>query len=217
MKAYDVILFDLDGTLTDPGEGITNSVAYALNKVGIAVEDRQSLYPYIGPPLRDSFMNFAGMSYDEATQAIEDYREYYRVKGLFENILYPGMKECLSQLQQAGKRLLVATSKPELFAQQILEHFGIDSFFEAVAGADMAETRVKKADIITYALQLGDITDVSRVLMVGDRCFDMEGARAFGMDCMGVTYGYGSREELLGAGATYLADSAADIARRILE
>ena len=216
MKKYDVILFDLDGTLTDPGEGITNSVAHALEKVGIAVESRESLFPYIGPPLRDSFMNFAGMDYDGATQAIEDYREYYRVKGLFENILYPGMKECLARLQQAGKRLLVATSKPELFARQILEHFGIDGYFEYVAGADMAEIRVKKADIIAYGLEECGISDVSRVLMVGDRYFDVEGAKAFGMDCMGVTYGYGSREELLEAGAAYLADSAEDVARQIL-
>ena len=215
-RQYDVMFFDLDGTLTDPGEGITKSVQYALAQNGIQVADRRELYCFIGPPLKNSFMKYYGFSTEQAMRAIYQYREYFRKQGIFENLLYPGMSDLLSQLQKAGKRLIVATSKPELFARQILEHFQISSCFEYIAGADMEETRVNKDQVIRYALDTCHIEEVSKVLMVGDREYDVLGARALGMDCVGVLYGYGSREELENAGAAYLAESVPALEKLLL-
>lgn len=212
MKDYKVVLFDLDGTLTDPGEGITNSVMYALKKYGIDVEDRRTLYKFIGPPLHESFENFYDFSEEEAQRAVSYYREYYSEKGIFENVLYDGMKEVLEQLAKSGKQLMVATSKPEYFANQILEHFGIAEYFSFVAGANMDGSRTKKEDVIAYALQQCKQVDVSEILMIGDRKFDILGAKKFGIDSAGVLFGYGEKQELEDAGATYLIERPKDIA-----
>lgn len=211
MKDYKVVLFDLDGTLTDPGEGITNSVMYALKKYGIDVEDRRTLYKFIGPPLHESFENFYDFSEEEAQRAVSYYREYYSEKGIFENALYDGMKEVLEQLTKSGKQLMVATSKPEYFANQILEHFGIAEYFSFVAGANMDGSRTKKEDVIAYALQQCKQVDVSEILMIGDRKFDILGAKKFGIDSAGVLFGYGEKQELEDAGATYLIEKPKDI------
>lgn len=195
------ILFDLDGTLTDPMIGITKSVQYALRAYGIEVERLEDLCPFIGPPLRDSFMKYYGFDPDQATEAIWKYREYFSVTGLYENKEYAGIKEMLSALQAAGKKLYVATSKPELFAKKILEHFQMAEYFTFIGGASMDEVRVKKGDVIRYVLEENQITDLCQVVMAGDREHDVIGAKEAGVESIGVLYGYGSREELEAAGA----------------
>ena len=145
---YDIILFDLDGTLTDPGEGITNSVAYALGKYGIEVTDKKELYKFIGPPLKDSFMKYYGFSEEEAIKAIEYYREYFRDTGIFENKVYEGVEDMLSTIKESGRRIILATSKPEEFAVRILQHFGLKKYFNVVAGASMDSSRSKKGIVV---------------------------------------------------------------------
>lgn len=208
--SYQAVLFDLDGTVTDSAPGITNSAAYALEKFGIHVEDKDTLRPFIGPPLLDSFARFYGFTAEQSRQAVVYYREYYRDRGIYENAVYDGMEELLQSLRAAGK-ILLATSKPEQFAIQILEHFHIAEYFDVIAGATMDETRTDKADVIAYALEKAGIADPSAAVMVGDREYDVLGAKAFGMDCIGVLYGFGSRAELEQAGARYLAETVEEI------
>ena len=207
---YKTILFDLDGTLTDPGLGITNSVAYALKKYGIEVEDRKSLYPFIGPPLHDSFMRYYGFSEEKAMEAIWCYREYFADKGLFENEVYEGIKELLEKIKLSGRKTVLATSKPEEFAVRILEHFDLIKYFDIVAGASMDEKRNKKGDVIKYAMEKGGFT-ADGAVMIGDREHDVLGAKENGIDSIGVLYGYGSRQELVSAGVTYIAENVTDI------
>lgn len=195
------ILFDLDGTLTDPMVGITKSVQYALRAYGIEEPDLRALCPFIGPPLKDSFMNYYGFSETQAQEAIGKYREYFGVTGIFENQVYDGMEEMLRRLKADGRHLLVATSKPEEFAERILEHFHLRQYFDHVCGASMDEKRVKKGEVIAYALETAGLEDPAEAVMVGDREHDVIGARENHMDCVGVLFGYGSREELEAAGA----------------
>lgn len=208
---YHTILFDLDGTLTDSGLGITNSVAYALKKYGIENPDPAVLYKFVGPPLMQSFQKYYGFSEEESRQAVQYYREYYTEKGIFENQVYEGVEELLQKIQESGRKLVVATAKPEKFAKIVLEHFDIAKYFDLIAGAAMDETRTKKAEVIAYALEKFGITDLSEVVMVGDREDDVKGARQNGLACIGVLYGYGGREELQDAGAAYIAEKAEDI------
>ena len=203
---YKYILFDLDGTLTDPGIGITNSVMYALKKFGIEVEERASLYKFIGPPLMDSFQNFYGFTKEESELALKYYREYFRPKGLYENHVYDGVEDLLRELKASGKKIIVATSKPEEFAVEILKHFNLYQYFDFVGGASMDEKRVKKSDVIAYALEKGDVTDLDAVVMIGDREHDVYGAKQIGVDSIGVLYGYGDYEELEQAGADYIVE-----------
>lgn len=198
---YDTLLFDLDGTLTDPFEGITNAIIYALGRLGIEESDRNKLTSFIGPPLTESFSEFYGMSKDDSLRAVSLYREYYGAKGLYENKLYPQMAETLRALRQEGYRLIVATCKPEVFAVKIVERFEIAQYFDYVAGATLDGTRTEKADVIRYALENCAVVDVSRAIMIGDRKHDILGARAVGLKSVGVLYGYGTREELNAAGA----------------
>ena len=207
MKSYQYLFFDLDGTLTDPGEGITNSVAYALDKFGITVTDRSSLYPFIGPPLVDSFMKFYGFSHEDAERAVVCYREYFRDRGIFENRLYKGIPEALKALRDAGKTLVIATSKPEPFAKRIVEHFGLSPYFTLVAGASFDETRSEKWDVIEYAIDMLKLTDRSEIVMIGDRKHDIIGAKKTGLDSVGVLWGYGDREELTAADADVIFDT----------
>lgn len=214
---YQYVLFDLDGTLTDPGEGITNSVAYALKKYGIEVADRTSLYPFIGPPLHESFQKFYGFSEEESMQAVAYYREYYRDRGIYENEVYEGIPEVLQTLREQGKTLLLATSKPEAFAIQILEHFQLLPYFHVVAGATMDGSRVQKGDVIRYALEAGQISDLSQTVMVGDRRFDIEGAKENGFSAIGVLYGYGDFQELSEAGAKNIIEHPQELLLHISE
>lgn len=208
---YKTVLFDLDGTLTDPGLGITNSVMYSLEKFGIKVDDRTTLYKFIGPPLKESFANYYHFSGEDVDRAVVYYREYFSDKGIFENVLYDEIPEVLGQIKSSGRKIVLATSKPEPFAVKILEHFRIDRYFDFVAGSTMDETRVQKAEVITYALESCGITDLSSVVMVGDREHDIYGAKKAGLHSIGVLYGYGSMEELRNAGATYIVEHARDI------
>lgn len=205
---YTTMLFDLDGTLTNPGLGITNSVAYALKKYGIDVKDRTELYKFIGPPLLNSFQDYYGFSEEQAVQAVEYYREYYQKTGIYENYVYEGIPELLKELTAEGITLLVATSKPEPFARLIMEHYHLAEYFTYIAGATMDnKTRVKKADVIRYAMQNCEAGDKEKLVMVGDRKHDILGAKEVGIDSIGVLFGYGDREELEQAGATYIAET----------
>ncbi len=212
---YSTILFDLDGTLTDPAEGITNSVAHALRRLGIEPPERSELLKFIGPPLKDSFMKYYCLSEEEAVLAIEYYREHFRPVGIFENEVYEGVREMLESLKASGKRIILATSKPEEFACRILVHFDLDKYFDLAAGATMDSTRVAKADVIKYALESAKITDLENCVMVGDRSHDVIGAMKLGIDSIGVLYGYGDRDELESAGVTYIAETVADILKFI--
>lgn len=208
---YQTILFDLDGTLTDPGEGITRSVAYALESFGIHVPDRKVLYPFIGPPLLDSFMELYGFSQEKARQAIEKYREYFGRQGIFENELYPGVPEALEQLKKAGARLVLATSKPEPYAKEILEHFHLMGYFDFLSGSQLDGTRSKKGEVIAHALHHCGKGPAEKALMVGDRKHDVQGALENHIPCAGVLYGYGSREELEQAGAQWIVEKPAHL------
>lgn len=208
---YRYILFDLDGTLTDPGLGITNSVMYALNKFGIHAEDREALYPFIGPPLWESFTRFYGMSPEQADRAVASYREYFSQKGLFENEPYPGIEKTLEGLKARGKRLAVATSKPEVYARRILEHFDLAKYFDLIAGSTMDKSRSKKADVIAYALERLSGAGPENAVMVGDREHDVLGAKENGLGCLGVLFGYGSRLELETAGAIKIASNLSEV------
>lgn len=207
---YNTVLFDLDGTLTDPGQGITNSVAYALKKFGIEVEDKKELYKFIGPPLHDSFRKYYGFSDEEAETAIVYYREYFRDTGIFENEVYAGIETLLEKIKASGRKIILATSKPEEFAVRILVHFGLDKYFDCMAGATMDSSRSKKGDVIAYALRESSC-DAENAVMVGDRLHDILGAKENGLDSIGVLFGYGSREELENAGADYIAETVEDI------
>ena len=204
----DMILFDLDGTLTDSGPGITRCVQYALASFGIEEPDLEKLNCYVGPPLLESFMNFAGLGCEEAQQAITKYRERYEAEGIFENEVYEGIPEVLAYLKEKGKILAVASSKPEKYVEQILEHFEIRKYFTVVTGSEMNETRTDKGEVIAETLRrLGAEDSRSDVVMVGDRSYDVIGARANGLLCVGVSYGYGGREELEAAGAAKVCDT----------
>ena len=211
MKSCDTILFDLDGTLTDPALGITNSIAYALRKMKVKVPDRKRLTRFIGPPLMETFRSDFGFSTADAALALRHYRAYFVEKGMFENSLYDGIGELLTALRRSGKTLAVATSKPEPFAVKILEHFGIADRFAYIAGGTLDETRTKKAEVIRYALERLGIPSGLSAEMVGDRKYDIVGARGVGIASIGVLYGYGTRAELSEAGAPFLAADIAEL------
>ena len=204
MERIKNVLFDLDGTLTDPAEGITNALMHAQRRLGRPVSPREDLFVFIGPPLIETFMSEWGLSREESEQALVYYREHFGTKGLFENVPYAGIVDCLARLKEAGLRLFVATSKPEPLSLRILEHFDLLKYFEAVAGSTMDEQRTKKGEVIAYALKTFDLRPEETV-MVGDRKHDVLGARENGLNCIGVLYGYGSRAELTEAGASALA------------
>lgn len=210
------ILMDLDGTITNPKLGITKSVQYALKAFGITVDNLDSLCKFIGPPLRNSFMEYYAFSEAEAEKAIAKYREYFSVTGLYENEAYEGMEALLSNLKKGGKTLIVATSKPEVFARRILEHFGLDIYFQDICGATLDNSRSTKEEVIRYALDKNKITDYSDVVMVGDRLHDIEGAKAVGIGSVGVLFGYGGKEELEEAGADRIAGSVEELYKIII-
>lgn len=205
---YETIYFDLDGTLTDSGPGIMNAVAYALGAMGRPVPSRASMRRFIGPPLSYSFQAYEGMSPEDARRAVELYRVYYNDRGKFENTPYPGIDRLLEALRAKGKRLYVATSKPEGLSVEILEHFGLAGYFERIAGSTLDDSRSTKIQVLRYAIGMGGR---ERAVMIGDRHLDVEGARENGLPCVGVVYGYGSRQELQEAGALALADTVEDL------
>lgn len=214
---YNNILFDLDGTITEPEKGIINGIIYALNKFGIEVAERSSLHKFIGPPLRISFPEFCGFDEEKTEQAILYYREYYGVNGLVENDVMPGMEDALKRLSNMGARLFVATSKPEEYAKKILQNLNLDGYFEIIAGASFDGSRDTKEAVMEYLMKQANIDfGDKKTVMVGDRHFDINGAKAFGLESIGVLFGYGSREEFEAAGATYIVDTAEDMVDIIL-
>lgn len=215
MLGYKYILFDLDGTLSDSAEGIINTVRYTLTSQGYPLPPYDTLRKFVGPPLYESFRDFCGMDETETQRCVDAFREYYKEKGIFDNAMYKGVPEMLHELRDAGLTLAVATSKPEEFAVSIIERYGIRDNFAYVAGSTMDERRIKKADVVAYVVEtLG--ASPSQCLMVGDRFHDVVGAGQNGIDCLGVLYGCGDRQELEEAGARYIAVTVEDIARIIL-
>lgn len=202
MKKY--ILFDLDGTITDPKEGITKAVQIALSKFGIIIDDLDELCKFIGPPLKDAFKEFYDFSDKDADLAVKYFREYFETRGLYENILFDGFDEFLRKLRDDGKILIVATSKPTKFSNIILEHFNVIKYFQYVSGSTLDGSLVKKGDIIRHALDVNNIIDMSEVIMIGDRKHDIIGAKENNIDSIGVLYGYGSYDELHDSGADYI-------------
>ena len=205
---YKAIFFDLDGTLTESGEGITKSVQYALEKIGKPEEDLEKLKVFVGPPLMEQFMKYAGV--DEATgrKAVEFYRERYEVKGIYENHPYESVEEMLQELKRKGYILAGASSKPEYYVTQILDYFKLSSYFDVVVGSEMNGARTSKSEVIEEALKRINMSDKrNEVLMVGDKEHDVLGARAAGLDCVAVAYGYGTQEELTEANPLKIVDS----------
>lgn len=215
-KKYEVILFDLDGTLTESAEGIINSIEYAFKKMGMEPPERGELYKFIGPSLIHSFEEFYGFPHEKAVLAVNYYREYFAEIGIFENKVYGGITELLQKLKEHGKRLVVATAKPQPFAERILQKFNLYCFFEYVCGATLEETRTSKSEVIEYVINELNLKDRTKIVMVGDKAHDVLGAKKNGINSIGVLYGYGSREELEEAGATYLAETVEDIAAILL-
>ena len=206
----EILLFDLDGTLTDPKEGITRCVQYGMEALGIYESDREKLVPFIGPPLLDMYMEYCGFTREQAAFAVEKYRERFRTKGMYENEIYDGIAGMLARLRAAGKRLGVATSKPEVFAVPILRHFHIDGYFEHILGSELSGELVKKGEVNEEALNrfgVGGEQRRSQAIMVGDRKHDILGAQEAGIVSVGVTYGFGGLDELSGAGADRIVDS----------
>ena len=203
MKKYDTVAFDLDGTLTNPERGLLSAFEYAFRKLGVKYESRDSLKKYIGPPLYDEWQKDFGWTFDEASAAIEVFREYYNIYGWWDNEVYPGIRELLSELKNRGKKLVVATSKPEETAKKVLRLFGLDEYFDYIAGASTNGTADLKWQILTRALETVGAEKNSSIL-VGDRKYDAEGAKICGIDSLGVLWGHGSHEELTAAGFTHV-------------
>lgn len=216
MKQYNYLLFDLDGTITNSETGITRCVEYALNYFGIQVSDLHDLLPFIGPPLLDSFKEFYHFTDEQAVIATEKYRERYKDKGIYENELYPGIEELLAQARQNGKTVILATSKPEIFARRILDYFKLSDYFSFIAGSGLDGSLHTKTDVINYILQSNKITDLSRVVMIGDRKHDIIGAKNVGIDSIGVLYGFGDYDELSEAGATHIVKDIAELRNLLL-
>ena len=198
------ILFDLDGTLTDSGEGIINCAIYALEHFGITPPSREELRVFVGPPLRDTFYRF-GIPKDQLEEAIQVYRKRYIPIGLYENHPYKGISSLLQKLREQGNRLFVATSKPEWMAKAVLDKFDLSKHFEIIAGATMDGSRDDKAAVIAYLLSL--LNEKQDSIMIGDTSFDVIGASTHGIPTIGVSWGYGSRDDLLQAGAIAIANS----------
>ena len=215
---YQYLLFDLDGTLTNPKEGITKSVQYALRHFGIDVDDPDTLTSYIGPPLIPSFMEFHGLTQEQALEALQVYRQRFASVGLFENEVLEGVPEMLCALKQKGRFLAVASSKPEAYVIRILEHFDLLQYFDEVVGASMDEKRSAKKDVIEEALhRMGKAPGDRNVLMIGDRMHDIEGAWLCGLDSLGVYTGFAADGELEAAGATYVFHSIRSMADFLLK
>ena len=214
---FEYILFDLDGTITDSGEGITKSVQYALKSFGISVDNLEDLNKFIGPPLKDSFKKYYNFDDEKAELGLKKYREYYADKGIIEYNLYDGIVELLDTLVKNYIKIILATSKPEVYAKQILKYFKIDKYFNFVAGSDFEETRVKKGDVIKYALEGAKVSELSKVIMVGDREHDIIGAKENNIKSIGVLYGYGDVVELTQARAEYIVKTPNELLNNLLQ
>lgn len=198
------ILFDLDGTITDSGEGIINCALYALEHFHLPLPDREAMRVFVGPPLHETFVKF-GVPEDKADEAVAIYRKRYIPTGMFENRPYPGVEELLISLKNLGHKLLIATSKPEWMAVDILKHFELDKYFDSICGATMDTSRTSKDAVIGYLLENNGTAE--NMIMVGDTEFDVLGAAKHNIPCIGVSWGYGSPEQMISAGAAAIANS----------
>lgn len=201
---YQYLFWDLDGTLTEPAIGITNSIMYALKKFNIEVENRETLYPFIGPPLMESFKKYFHFDEETAAQAVKYYREYFGVTGLFENEVYEGIPHLLSECKKMGCKNILATSKPEHYAVEIMKHFELDQYFDCMCGSRLDASYETKADVIRDAMERCNITDTSKCVMIGDRMHDINGAKEVGFECISVLWGYGTVEEFHEYGTNYI-------------
>jgi len=217
MTAHQVLLFDLDGTLTDPKPGITKSIQYALAQFGIHEPDLDKLIPFIGPPPTESFQLHYGFDEVQARQALAFYREYYTAGGMYDNAVYPGVVDLLATLAAQQKRLLVATSKLTVFAEQILAYFQLDGYFERIIGSNLDGTREAKTEVIAYALAADPAIARHTALMIGDRKYDILGAHENGLHSVAVGYGYGTQDELMAASPTHLVSTVDQLARLLQE
>ena len=231
MHKYHFLLFDLDGTVTDSGPGIMNAARRALLRYNIEEADTERLRLFVGPPLDKSFMERYGFSEEDAWKAIGYFREYYNDKGVFENSVYPGMEELLSDLRDKGYTVAIASSKPQVMIHKVLDHFDIAKYFDVIVGCELDGTRSTKSEVVQEVLsQLTDLareqglfagedksqTDATELvkqhaIMIGDRCYDAEGAHALGLPCIGILYGYGSRDEMEQAKADYILETVKDL------
>lgn len=214
---YNTILFDLDGTLTDPKEGITKSVQYALSACGIQVDNLDELLCFIGPPLIDSFEEYYGMSKDEAVFALKKYRERFSSIGIFENQMFEYVPKILSALKQAGKTVALSTSKPEVYAKRILDHFSITGYFDEICGCELDGTRNSKAEVIEETLKRLNNPDKKKVVMVGDRKHDIIGAKKCDITSIGIKIGYAEDGELEKAGADYIVDNLQELEKLLIQ
>lgn len=209
------VFFDLDGTVVDSKEGITTSVAYSLDRLNAPALDEETLEKFIGPPLVDSYIKYCGFDREKALEAIEKYREYYADTGVYKFVLYDGIKETLVSLKENDKKIYIATSKPEIFANKILKKAGILELFDGVFGATLDSSRVKKADVLKYAIETLELRDLSTAVLVGDTVFDVEGAKTVGMLALATTYGYENLENLVASKPDFIAVSTCEIFNNI--
>jgi len=214
---WDYLFFDLDGTLTDPAEGICGCIRYALEKDGRPVGPLESYFPWIGPPLEYSFSEFAGAAGEDVPRLVSYYRERFSTVGLFENKVYPGIPEMLAALKAAGAHMAIATGKPTVFTERILEHFGLRQYFDCVFGITLGIAPESKAEVIRRGMEHMGVSDLSRCVMIGDRKHDVQGAKERGIECIGVLYGYGGCEELESAGAEHIVETVSALQRLLSE
>lgn len=215
MKHYTHLFLDLDGTLSDSAPGILRSAQYALEAFGIHVDNLDDLLCFVGPPLEESFQEFYHLTPSQADEAVKVYRRRYEKIGVYENALYPGIPQFLDKARQAGKVLMVATSKPQRMADLVLSHFGIADRFAFVGGREDSSRRTKE-EVIRYVMKENGLTRTEDIVMIGDRKHDVLGAKAVGLDSVGVLYGYGSRDEFQAAGATYIVDTLKELEELLL-
>ena len=212
MKIYDIVAFDLDGTLTDPSGGLINSFVYGLKRMGVDYGDKESLKRFIGPPIFEQWQKDFAFTPEQSQRAVDMFREYYSVYGWWDNKIYDGVSDMLQNLKQKGKIIVLATSKPEHFAKRILDLFNISRYFDFIGGATEGQSRIHKKDVLAYSLKNVGYKEGQNAILVGDRKFDAEGAALCGIDALGVTYGHGSLEELMSAGFVKIVSSAKEIA-----
>lgn len=216
MPKFKFVLFDLDGTLTDPKIGITTCMKYSLEKVGIPVGSPEFLTRFIGAPLTDLYIKHYGLSEEKSREAIEYYRERYSTVGIFQNEVTPGITALLSSLTSSGVKLGVATSKPGVFAERILDRYGLGGYIDAMAGSELDGRRTAKSEVITEVMRLLKAEDKSQIIMIGDRVHDIRGAREVGITCCAVRWGYSQKGELDAATPDYIADSVDDLRKLLL-
>ena len=220
MKKYDVIAFDLDGTLSDPAKGLIQGFVYCFKKLGLPYDNQEELRKYIGPSLYEEWQEDFGFTPQEANDAIEVFREYYNIYGWWDNELYDGIPEMLSALKKAGKKVVLATSKPLDTAKKVLALFGLTDYFDFIGGA-VSHQNDQKWQVLNWSLSsvgvdLNDPDSLAKCILVGDRKYDAEGAKICGIDSMGVLYGHGTEEEIYASGFTMCASSVADIAKALI-